>query len=78
MFRGAGARFERCRVNGNPGARLLDGSGRVFSIVELEFAAGEIRSVNSVVNPEKLDNVGVGTVGNLGDLIPGYADEGLI
>ena len=43
----------------------------MFSIVELEFAAGEIRSVNSVVNPEKLDHVGVGTVGNLGDLLPG-------
>ena len=75
VFRGAGARFERCRVNGNPGARMLDGSGRVFSIVELEFAGGEIRSVNSVVNPEKLDHVGVGTVGNLGDLIPGHGTK---
>ena len=54
---------------------MLDGSGRVFSIVELEFAAGEIRSVNSVVNPEKLDHVGVGAVGNLGDLIPGYGTK---
>ena len=54
---------------------MLDGSGRVFSIVELEFAAGEIRSVNSVVNPEKLDHVGVGTVGNLGDLIPGHGTK---
>jgi RNA polymerase sigma-70 factor (ECF subfamily) len=67
----AGVQVERCRVNGNPGARMLDRSDRVISIVELELAGGEIRSVNSVVNPEKLDRAGVGVVGNLGEVLSG-------
>ena len=58
------------RQSGRQAARRV--GARVQHRVELEFAAGEIRSVNSVVNPEKLDHVGVVTVGNLGDLIPGH------
>ena len=76
VIRRNGVRIERCEVNGNPGARMLDESGRVFSVVELELAAGEIRSVNSVVNPEKLDHVGVGVVGNLGELVLQPRSEG--
>lgn len=69
-----GVRIERCRVNGNPGARLFDESGRVFSVVELEIAAGAIRSVYSAVNPDKLDHIG--SVGDLGEVILQARAEG--
>ena len=41
-----------------PGALLLDGEGRLAGVWELEIWGGEIRAVNSVVNPEKLAHLG--------------------
>ena len=46
-------------VNGGPGVRVLDGQQRLISVWSLEIADGEIRSVSSVVNPEKLAHLGV-------------------
>jgi RNA polymerase sigma-70 factor (ECF subfamily) len=54
----AGAVVREVSVNGQPGAMVLDGSGRVISVMALEIADGEIRSVHSIVNPEKLGHVG--------------------
>ncbi|MEA2437936.1 MAG: hypothetical protein QOF65_2492 [Thermoleophilaceae bacterium] len=45
-------------VNGQPGAVARDGDGRVISVMALEIAGGEIRSVSSIVNPEKLQHLG--------------------
>jgi RNA polymerase sigma-70 factor (ECF subfamily) len=54
----AGISLRRVDVNGQPGAVALDGEGRVVSVMALEIAGGEIRSVSSIVNPEKLKHIG--------------------
>ncbi|MEA2158104.1 MAG: hypothetical protein QOD66_484 [Solirubrobacteraceae bacterium] len=45
-------------INGGPGALLLDGEERVIAVWTLHVAGGEIQSVNSIVNPEKLAHLG--------------------
>jgi RNA polymerase sigma-70 factor (ECF subfamily) len=65
----AGLRIERETVNGNPGAMFMTADGAVASVIELEFDGAEIRSINGVVNPEKLRHVGV--VADLGPLLRG-------
>jgi RNA polymerase sigma-70 factor (ECF subfamily) len=55
---GAGARIERVEVNGEPGAKLLDPSGRVFGVWALDVADGKVQCVRSVVNPDKLRHLG--------------------
>lgn len=56
-------------INGQPGAMLLDGEGRVFSVLALEIADGYVQAVRSVVNPDKLRHLG--PVGDLGELFRG-------
>ncbi len=57
--RRAALRIERRSVNGNPGATFMTADGEVVSVIELEFDGAEIRSINGIVNPEKLQHVGV-------------------
>jgi RNA polymerase sigma-70 factor (ECF subfamily) len=45
-------------VNGGPGALLLDGQERLIGVWALEIAGGQIQSIKSVVNPDKLDHLG--------------------
>jgi RNA polymerase sigma-70 factor (ECF subfamily) len=63
----AGVSFRLVDVNGQPGAVALDGDGRVISVMALEIAGGEIRSVSSIVNPEKLQHLG--PVADVGELL---------
>ncbi len=37
----------------------MTADGEVVSVIELEFDGAEIRSINGIVNPEKLQHVGV-------------------
>ncbi len=61
-----GASMRPVEVNGMPGALLLDGEDRLISVWALGIAAGEIQSVSSIVNPEKLAHLGpVADVGSL-------------
>jgi RNA polymerase sigma-70 factor (ECF subfamily) len=53
-----GATLRPVEVNGMPGALLLDGEGRLAGVWELEIWGGEIKGLNSVVNPEKLGHLG--------------------
>jgi RNA polymerase sigma-70 factor (TIGR02957 family) len=53
-----GASLRQVVVNGQPGALMLDGGGRVISVMALDVAGGEIVAVRSVVNPEKLGHLG--------------------
>jgi RNA polymerase sigma-70 factor (TIGR02957 family) len=46
-------------VNGGPGAIVLDGQQRLLGVWSLEIAGGEIRSIGSIVNPDKLAHLGV-------------------
>jgi RNA polymerase sigma-70 factor (TIGR02957 family) len=53
-----GAGFRQVEINGQPGALLVDGEGRLISVMSLEIADGQIRSVRSIVNPDKLRHIG--------------------
>jgi RNA polymerase sigma-70 factor (TIGR02957 family) len=54
-------------VNGGPGVMVRDGHQRLISVLSLEIADGEIRSIRSVVNPDKLAHLGV--VGDFASLL---------
>lgn len=54
-------------VNGGPGVMVLDGQQRLISVWSLDIAGGKIRSISSVVNPDKLAHLGV--VGDFASLV---------
>src|SRR5919112_2617490 len=54
----AGITLRRVDVNGQPGATLLDTEGRVFGVMTLDVADGQVLGIRSVVNPEKLRHLG--------------------
>jgi RNA polymerase sigma-70 factor (ECF subfamily) len=45
-------------VNGQPGAVGYDGEGRVVAVFALDVADGLVRTIRSVVNPDKLSHIG--------------------
>jgi hypothetical protein len=45
-------------VNGAPGALYLDEQQRVIGVLALDIAGGQIASISSVVNPDKLTHLG--------------------
>ena len=51
-------------VNGGAGAVYLDPQERLLAVIALDIAGGQIRSINSVVNPDKLRHLG--PVGDFG------------
>lgn len=64
--RGGGLTLRRVELNGAPGAIALDPDGKLLSVMTLEIAGGQVRSVNGVANPEKLRHLGeVGDVRKL-------------
>ena len=54
----AGARVEQAEVNGQPGAKILDGRGRLVAVWSLDTADGRVQCIRSVVNPDKLRHLG--------------------
>jgi RNA polymerase sigma-70 factor (ECF subfamily) len=54
-------------VNGCPGALYLDGERQLIAVVALDIADGQIQSISSIVNPEKLTHLG--PVGDFGSLL---------
>ncbi|WP_086866254.1 RNA polymerase sigma-70 factor [Streptomyces viridochromogenes] len=50
--------FETRDINGQPGALFRDRDGRVLHILVLDVLDGEIRTVRSVINPDKLGHLG--------------------
>jgi RNA polymerase sigma-70 factor (ECF subfamily) len=61
-----GVSMRLIEVNGDPGVILYDGQQRVLGVMALDIAGGQITSVNSVVNPDKLTHLGpVGDVKSL-------------
>jgi RNA polymerase sigma-70 factor (ECF subfamily) len=58
--------LRRVEVNGGPGALYLDEQQRLIGVVALEIVGGQIVSINSVVNPDKLTHLGpVGDITSL-------------
>jgi len=45
-------------VNGGPGALFLDGQQRLIGVWALDIAGGQITSISSIVNPDKLTHLG--------------------
>ena len=62
-----GVSLRPVEVNGGRGAVCLDAQGRLISVVALEIAGGQILSINSVVNPDKLAHLG--PTADLGSLL---------
>jgi RNA polymerase sigma-70 factor (TIGR02957 family) len=54
-------------VNGGPGALVLDGQQRLIGVLALEIAGGQITSISSIGNPDKLAHLG--PVGDLGSVL---------
>jgi RNA polymerase sigma-70 factor (TIGR02957 family) len=54
-------------VNGGPGALFLDADRRLIAVLALEITDGQIRGVDSIVNPDKLAHLG--PVGDFASLL---------
>jgi RNA polymerase sigma-70 factor (ECF subfamily) len=52
------ARVEPCAVNGQPGAIVRDRDGGVVSALTVDVLDGQIQTIRSVANPDKLGHVG--------------------
>ena len=66
VARPPGVSLRVVEVNGGPGALLLDEQQRLIAVVALDIAGGQITSISSIVNPDKLAHLGpVGDVGSL-------------
>ena len=53
-----GVSLRPVEVNGGPGALYLDGHQRLIGVLALEIAGGQITSISSIVNPDKLTHLG--------------------
>ncbi|WP_345135362.1 RNA polymerase sigma-70 factor [Streptomyces mexicanus] len=53
-----GVTCEPREINGQPGAIFRDGDGKVLHILALEVLDGRIRTIRSVLNPDKLGHLG--------------------
>ena len=54
----AGVVVEPTLVNGEPGAIARDPDGGILSVLSIHFEDGQVQSIRSVVNPEKLAHIG--------------------
>ena len=62
-----GVSLRAVEVNGAPGALYLDSQQRLFGVMALDIAGGQITGISSLVNPDKLTHLG--PVANFGDLL---------
>jgi RNA polymerase sigma-70 factor (TIGR02957 family) len=53
-----GLQIRRVMVNGQPGAEFLDRDGKLINVMGLDIADGQIQTIRSIVNPEKLGHLG--------------------
>ena len=53
-----GVSLRPVEVNGGSGAICLDGQQRVVSVLALDIAGGQIRSISGIGNPDKLTHLG--------------------
>jgi RNA polymerase sigma-70 factor (TIGR02957 family) len=53
-----GLQIRRVVVNGQPGAEFLDTDGKLINVMALDVADGQIQTIRSIVNPEKLGHLG--------------------
>lgn len=60
-------RLRRTEINGQPGAVFTDPQGRIITVMVLDIADGEVQTVRSVINPEKLRHLG--PLADVGELL---------
>lgn len=53
-----GATLRPAEVNGQPGALLLDGVQRLMGVWALDISDGQVQSMRSIINPDKLRHLG--------------------
>ncbi|MFF8401184.1 RNA polymerase sigma-70 factor [Streptomyces sp. NPDC015684] len=53
-----GVTFERREINREPGAIFRDRDGKVLHVLALDVVDGQIRTIRSVINPDKLGHLG--------------------
>jgi RNA polymerase sigma-70 factor (TIGR02957 family) len=53
-----GASMRPVHVNGQPGALLLDPEDRVIGVWALDIVEGQVQSISSIINPDKLRHLG--------------------
>ena len=53
-----GATFEPHRINGQPGVIFRGPHGGIFSVMSIEVVDGQVATIRSVVNPDKLGHLG--------------------
>ena len=66
--------LEPTEVNGEPGAVARDKHGNVASVLSVQVADGQIVSLRSVVNPDKLAHLG--PVADLGEMLVAAREAG--
>ena len=59
--------FRPTEINGAPGTLIFDNQQRLIGVTALDIADGEVKSIGSIANPDKLRHLG--PVGNLGWVI---------
>jgi len=58
QIRQVGVSIRPAEINGQPGARVEDPDGRLISVFVLDIADGQVQTVRSVINPDKLRHLG--------------------
>jgi len=53
-----GLTVEPRELNGQPGAVVLDATGKVLSVMVLDIVGGRVQSIRSLINPDKLAHLG--------------------
>jgi RNA polymerase sigma-70 factor (ECF subfamily) len=53
-----GVSLRPVEVNGGPGALYLDAQQRLIGVLALDIVGGQITSISSIVNPDKLTHLG--------------------
>jgi RNA polymerase sigma-70 factor (ECF subfamily) len=53
-----GLSLRPAEVNGSPGGLFVDADERLLGVVAIEISDGQVTSINSVVNPDKLTHLG--------------------
>jgi RNA polymerase sigma-70 factor, ECF subfamily len=67
--RAVGMLVTPAEINGHPGMLAYDPAGRLVSVLALDIADGQVQTVRSIVNPDKLRHLG--PVGDLNALLGG-------
>ena len=62
-----GVRIQVTEVNGQPGAMAIDAQDRLVGVMGLDIADGQIQTIHSIANPDKLRHVD--RLGDLGALV---------